>query len=537
MVVGPFLSWILLHQLVAGAFSHLRPDAASALLGTASSLTLRGPIVTKPRTLPKGLTPKEPAKEPTKVETPEPEKEEYEELKPEHHEPEVAAAIESEEGSHPSEAEEAEEAPSAESLAIAYFLMSSVGALMVVFHFANSSYGNIKSTTWRVLNMTVSIFAAVLLYGTLKNFIRHVFVVERSAMPAITLSLFGIFFVGSHAILFKLKRKDEELLQAAATILSHLCGFAAMYGFAECQEVPIIEEYGAEGILFPIILAVIVIVGLSYIMDHVMDRIAKSDGTLSASEVHWIECCEETDDDVLCLAVSFLVVLFFRSWIRGSPQPYEPGLIGNVNQSDSNRLLACSFVFALMMVLGIKIMSGYQSKLDANPGARRITTILQHLNSMIVAWSLLFWAEWQLYVWGWERTVIGASVTIAVSLTMFSFLCVVLLNITSGRFRGSKVLQRALKSLELSLGILIGFSWERAFDVGFEQIELHMEMTMGHKHTWAHHATASLLVSTMSIGLFAIVGPAWRYHILPKALQLQDKDTPASGSAIRALDK
>merc|ERR1719174_3273266 len=102
--------------------------------------------------------------------------------------------------------------------------------------------------------------------------------------------------------------------------------------------------------------------------------------------------------------------------------------------------------------------------------------------------------------------------------------------------RGSKGLQRALKSLELSLGILIGFSWERAFDVGFEQIELHMEMTMGHK-TWAHQAMASLLVSTMSIGLFAIVGPAWRYHILPKALQLQDKDTPASGSAIRALDK
>lgn len=400
-------------------------------------------------------------------------------------------------------------APDDESLSLAYLLIGGVGALMVVFHFASCRSLEIKLATWRVLNMTLSIFVAVLLYGTLKEFIVHTFEPSHRAMVVTTLAIFVIFFVGSHVVLFKLKGGDPTQLQAWGTILAHMCGFAAMYSFADLQILHSLEV-GFWGYFLMVGAAAVIIGALSYASDRAMKRVASADGTMDEDELKWIETCEEADDDIFCLAVSFLIVLFFRYAIMRHPQAYEAGRADHVTQSNANRLLACSVGFALLVLLGAIAMKKVQSRIRT-PRARRFANIVQHLNSMIMAWSFLFWAEWQLYVSGWKETVIGGCLVISIFMTMYGFLCVFFLNFVEHHFRANKSLQRAMTSLELALGVLIGFSWERAFDVGFEEIYLKFEGQSG----------GSVIVALMSLALIAVVGPAWRYHILPKVEMLE----------------
>lgn len=392
-----------------------------------------------------------------------------------------------------------------ESLSLAYFLMGGVGAMMFVFHLVNSPFAGVRAATWRVLNMTTSIFVAVLLYGTLKNTI--VWIIEPSfhTLVAITLVLFIFSFLGLHVILHQLKEGDKLHLQAASTILAHMCGFAAMYGFADVQEVQLLEELEVPGVIILITLVAVSILGLNFLMDWMMNMVVHEDQIITIDEEKWMDTCEEAVDDVFSLAVSFLIVLLLRYLIRGKPQSYHPGHAGNVTQAHANHLLACAFGFGWLVFVGGPALSYMEGSLG-EARVRRVAILCQHVNSMVMAWGFLFWAEWQIYVSGWEHTAIGACLLCAVGLTLFSFACVFALAFIQGRVGPGKLSQRALCSLDLAFGVLVGFSWERAFDVGFEQVSLRYES----------EATGRLWVLLSSTVLFLIVCPAWRLYILPK---------------------
>jgi len=402
---------------------------------------------------------------------------------------------------------------------------------MFIFYLVNSPSVGIKVATWRVLNMTVSIFVAVLLYGTLKMAILHTLEPGFHATIVITLILFVLFYVGTHLLLFHLKGGDDETqLQAFSTVAGHITGFAAMYGFADCHEVEMFEALDATGCVLLIVSAAAIICTLAIGMDKVMTAVADADGVTDEAEEKWIDTCQETDDDVFCLAISFLCVLFFRYLILGKATPYEPGNVGNVTQADSNSLLLVAMGFlSLVAALTVAIMK-HPDSFCGNSFDARITGNVQHLSSMIMAWSFLFWAEWQLYVWGWESTIIGGCLVVAVFLTVCSFAAVFLLDYMEKSVQGEyrKMTQRTIGSLELALGVLVGFSWERAFDVGFEEIE----------HTLQHRIHLGIppiaTVTLLSLVLLIIVAPAWRYYILPKAAQLE-KQAEAQSTAEHAL--
>jgi hypothetical protein len=302
-----------------------------------------------------------------------------------------------------------------------------------------------------------------------------------------------------------------------------------MYGFADAVEIPFFEEMGGFGIVLLILLAIVVIAGMMYVADKVMDKLAGMDGEVDESEEKWIDLCQETDNDVFCLAISFLVNLHIRYLIRGENKPYEPGHAGNVVQSDANILYLVSIVFAALVGAGTlahqQIHKYYRAKHGHgafrrdHPYVHRGMDVIQHCNFMGCAWCFLFWGEWQLYVLGWESTVIGGCLVVAVFLSLSSFGVVLALykfiipNLESGYG-----IKRALKSLELSLGILVGFSWERAFDVGFEEMELKFE----HMHETAGYA--GFLFYALNIFLFLVVAPAWFLYIFPKAQQVEEDE-------------
>jgi len=414
---------------------------------------------------------------------------------------------------------------SPESFALACFLMGGVGALMFVFYLVHSKH--LRTATWRVMNMTVSIFIAVLIYATLKMVIVEYFKPNFYELIAITLVSFVFLFVGTHALLFKLMRGDPEQLRAVGTLMAHITGFAAMYGFADCREVEYFEELSGTGIVLLICTTCTTIGLLCYIMNRLMKDTARAVGEdgeaneIDEQEERWIEICSETDDDVFCLATSFLLVLYIRYVIRGTVMPYEPGKVGFIEQIHATKLLMVAAFFGALVVFGQVMIIKYSDVLGANEFDKRCTENLQHLNSMTMAWCVLFWAEWQLYVSGWESTVIGGCLVIAVCLTILSFAGVVVFTFVKEHLH-QRLAKRAIGSLELALGVLAGFSWERAFDVGFEEIE----------HAFTHHIETPMAphvaVTVLSIILLMIVLPAWRYHILPKTMRLEEAEEKAT---------
>jgi cation transport ATPase len=430
-----------------------------------------------------------------------------------HHEEHHEEGHHEEHGAH----EAGHEAEEQESLAIACFLMGTVTALMFLFYLVNHRSIGIRLSTWRVLNMTASIFVAVLLYSSMKMLILHILEPNMLWHVIITLVSFLIFYIGTTAMLYALMGKDDEQLEATATVLAHITGFAAMYGFADAQEIEHIEHLGLTGVVLLIVVASALILSLSQITDKVMKRMSGNDGRVDQAEEKWMEVIDETDDDVFCLAISFLFVLLFRYLIRGEATPYEPGRkLSDVTQPQATALLCVALGFVVLVGAGAVACSKFGQRMNQHKKSKRIVSNIQHLNSMIMAWCFLFWAEWQLYVSGWESTVMGATVVLAFVLTGASFAFVFVLDAIRERLKSNKMAARALSSIELALGVLVGFSWERAFDVGFEEVEHALKHTYHSPIIPAHFVV--LLMSTL---LLVIVAPAWRYYILPKVAKYE----------------
>lgn len=218
--------------------------------------------------------------------------------------------------------------------------------------------------------------------------------------------------------------------------------------------------------------------------------------------------------------------------------PYGAGKAGAVTQSEANALLGCGIFFVLLIGVGTivnihRAAIGLGGDGGHSHTSHRIRATILHLMNMIMAWCFLFWTEWQLYVWGWESTVIGGALVVAFFLTMASFLVVCILDFFSRRVEDTvmgesahsrKVVKKTVRSLELALGVLVGFSWERAFDVGFEEIEHAIIHNPSWQKAWLHGLPHYAGIAIMSLVLLILVAPAWRFYIMPKAAKLERQE-------------
>lgn len=399
----------------------------------------------------------------------------------------------------------------AESFSLSCFLVAFIVSVMVLYHMLHCNHGGVKRTTARVVSLTTSIFAAVLCYGGIKSLLLVIIRPGFLGKICLTLALFVALYILTSAALFKIKDGSVIEMRAVGAIFAHTTGFAAMYGFSDLGELEIVEEWGATGNVLVVVIAVVVIPLMALAMDIIEDKIAMADGLETLEEKQWREITEDADDDVFSLAISFLVVGLFRYHIRGKILAYEPGNIGQPTQTECNYLLGYGMFFAFLVVVGAMLIDRFRDEVR-NFYDGRPANVLQHLNTMVAAWCSLFWAEWQLHIIGWESTTIGSCLVIAMFFAFVSCCSVYGLDFLQhmAKARGASI-NKAVKSLELALGVLVGFSFERAFHVAFEEIALHAER---HGYEWA----TQVVFIVMSGGIFAVVYSAWVLYILPQSL-------------------
>eukprot|EP00439_Symbiodinium_sp_Y106_P059901 s1926_g8.t2 len=464
-----------------------------------------------------------------------------------------------------------------EDICISMMLLGCMGFMMANFYLINWPDEDIKRISWEVISSTISIFSAVLLFQACNKVLEYYIledlwiwyqlVIDMMHMSAwflilqLTLAYFSGALgehheVGKHRLSImsaaatesmsdfraKLQRENsakehfeavEANVECYAILLGHITGFAAINAWGTLQQaVP-------RNLVWCGLVPVITLVGILCIYagtDTLREYKTLADDEEDEWEKLWDEEVAETEDDVMALAVSFLLVQVLRFGISGQ-LPNSEGEDEEGTQHSTREcgmLLLAAAAFGCFEILKITFRKAIRKALgqrasDGHAGAahgeKEDPSVWDRLNhvwirdicAMCTAWSLHFAVDWFLTT---NLDVEGAvsAVVCAVVVTCLALgLIFVLDKLADMEFTDDEV-DAALRALITSLGILIGFSWERSFDAAVG----------GLAEQRAFGLAPPVITLLLAIILASMVVPAWKWYILPTTLKYKKEAHHAS---------
>jgi hypothetical protein len=232
----------------------------------------------------------------------------------------------------------------------------------------------------------------------------------------------------------------------------------------------------------------------------------------------------EAMNDVASLCVSFLTVQACRFNVSGV-LPDNLGIEEEKWQHPMrcSVILACLAVFfAVASAVFVVIYSKAFSEIP-KPGSfwslvKRAVAVSKSASAMCMAWCLLYVAKWEvgrnlnMYV---NPNMIIARVCMAVGISFFSFTIITLLDKLADMDCTGPMTDEAIIQIINAISILVGFSWEQAFDGAVE--------VLGAR-------TPHPVVAEMVLAVFVavVVIAPWRRYILMKVIHLQDEREAAA---------
>lgn len=237
------------------------------------------------------------------------------------------------------------------------------------------------------------------------------------------------------------------------------------------------------------------------IMHATRDAIIKQDGKVSHGEEIWDEETQEGENDAFAVATSFVVVNAFQFALFGA-LPHHEELIVHTGEAvllkDFLVMLVGMFILDSMVIV-IVYKVGSLKKLNV-----RFAVVFIEFLSMCSGWFTLAAAKvGTLYLYpDTDFTKVTVKTKLAIMVTAFAFLYVVVLDkISDDMIRGGEF-HGALVKVILSQGLLVGFSWEQAF------FEAEAGIT---KDTFLELVGGLLLCISIL--------PAYRWYILPNIVK------------------
>jgi len=297
--------------------------------------------------------------------------------------------------------------------------------------------------------------------------------------------------------LYKL-RENPHTLVAVGTIGAHMCGFAniSLYG-AVSNQVHGFAHTIFLGLGFSAIILAIFTSG-TYLRQQ---RAHRHGDTKELQE--WKEACAEMEDDAATLAFGLIVSQLVRWMIL----PYKPVLHdypGHKTLGEIRQLLLADLIIGFFL-----FMSTYVSKrVLVNVKfsfltQARVVHLVQGALAMSTAWITLFWSEWNAYM-VWKEDLMVMKTRLAVCISAVVFPVIVIFSCDCVARTGVEA--KALKSLVSALGLLVGLTWEKAFDMALGEAVFHPSDP---DYLW------KMFFAVLFLDL--VVGPAWAFFVLPKA--------------------
>lgn len=394
------------------------------------------------------------------------------------------------------EEEEEEEGNEAVTVTAAASLLGMTASIQMLFYLTNCKAVLVRVMTWKMVSAAMSIFAAVLVFNTTNVALTASGI--KATMPGLKVLVVWIL---SQGMLYRVK--DNFLDSASVAILwGHVTGFFAINCFAHIQEQHFSETPLQS--LIVVLLALVCIIVLSWVTRFLRGAAAVADdGEIDEEEEHWMEQCQEYEDDVITMALGFLVSQVLRFVASGKLVGYEEEPVGGTYA----QIFSMQF-WGLLLGLALIISTILKHKVKAELHGEvvaRVSSIVQNFFGMASAWTVLYGLRWQ-FIRTWAAqfgSVIPAKLLLALAVSMGSVTVIFMLDLI-GRFTDDLDM-RTLRAITAAVGLLVGLSWESTFSASIEELAMSKKI---------HRPI--LIKVVLSIALFIIVFPSWQWYILPR---------------------
>ena len=236
-------------------------------------------------------------------------------------------------------------------------------------------------------------------------------------------------------------------------------------------------------------------------------------------EVQWMESVRECENDTFAFAMGFLISQLVRFVICGRWAALHGSPTGH-SEREVEWLFGFSFIFMISMVwLTVEVKKRGKTDADIDRADTQIELrgevrhthprawlLSQTVASMMTAWCLLFAGEWLFYRLARNISITLGLVVLAFVITLICVLLIFVLDFFADR---GEVNIKAVRTVIHCLGVLVGLAWEKAFHTAVEGVV---------EGTGLQKSSGPFGVTALALGLVAMVLPAWRWYILPRAL-------------------
>lgn len=463
------------------------------------------------------------------------------------------------------EGELEEEAADPVELTLAISLLSYITIIMTLFWLVNyeDEGGEMKIYVWGVLSNTLSIFLAVLSFTSL-NGLSHQLVPDHASVGIVILvdfcQLIFCFAMMQFAVAYisgaledqpidpnldiaPQKEQRERRFKSVATLLAHMSGFAAINLGGGIQHLEILQQNPPLTFVVPPVLFFFQLIACrgvrkmrrGWIEKILLRHGIKSDYMAMQPEepgkqnngggIEW--CVEKWDDEtyeseneISSLAISFLLLQAIRYNITGI-MPDNMGVEEEHYQHPASAVILLGVAGVVLAVLCCVIVvwssESFPEGVEIAPGTmksfmKRIAIVLQGTTAMGFAWALMYVSKWQISIIAPEinPNCVEARVVLALCISVFAFFIILGLDKIADLDSTGEKTDKAIIAIITSLSILVGFTWEQAFDGA---VEILSEVCFK-----AHPIMAE---TTLTVGIFIIVYPQWRKYVLKTLLRLK----------------
>jgi len=254
-----------------------------------------------------------------------------------------------------------------------------------------------------------------------------------------------------------------------------------------------------------VILFLVITLAMFLASDKLREIISQSDGTEDEGDRAWDEQCEETENDVVGLGLSFLVSVVIRYAISGQ-RPTGHGNPEGRPPVQASMLLLSGMAFGFFTAVATLFVVRLEWR-KATLSLHRMAQLLQLCCGLTMSWCFYFGTQWYfLFIFGHPklRGALGKLLE-ALVVSFFSMVSIFVLDCIGD---GSPNFKSALTGVIVAIGLLVGISWEHAFTHAIDELaESLAEYTM-------ERVKIKII---MACCLVVCVLPAWRLYILPKA--------------------
>jgi len=475
----------------------------------------------------------------------------------------------------------AEEEPTAEGVSMAATLIGSISFVMSLYYFINYDDADIKQMTWQTISGTISIFCAVLGFASINDLVEAYIVTPifgegDATMGALLVDILHMLFwfvvmqlalaklsgaIDTNAVqdareeLRKTNEKEfdkiyfqkRENMACYAVLLAHVTGFASINAFGTVQAI----FFSASPFLafMTPLSAVVIMLAVQHLTDVIRESIAVGDdGKKDEFEDLWDEQCEDAENDVMGLAVSFTFVSALRFAITGC-LPNQEGkeeecavedYLYEHTYTQKMMMIRAGVVFAIVIFVmrsnwpeWLEEEAGTEEEEEAEEAEKQAKTPDQIKmceekkaagkrlqfwgrfaegiyvsTAMCFSWSFFFGLQMVLAGYSMFR---GESELLAVALALLiSAIClggIIPLDKLADQSWTDEHCDTAIRSIMSAMAILIGFGWEQCFDASVDQLAMKSNGIDGFNE---HSAKFCL-----TFFCCALLIPAWKNYMIP----------------------